>query len=41
MSNNDLDNVRIENYPAFKLYKYKIKTNPVNFESEFSSENLK
>jgi protein disulfide-isomerase A1 len=32
LSNNDLDVVKIENYPGYKLYKTKVSSNPVNFE---------
>ncbi|CAD8069700.1 unnamed protein product [Paramecium primaurelia] len=40
LSYNDLDSVNIENYPGFKLYIPKVTSNPINFEQEFSKDNL-
>ncbi|CAK80050.1 unnamed protein product (macronuclear) [Paramecium tetraurelia] len=40
LSYNDLESVKIENYPGFKLYIPKVTSNPVNFDQEFSKENL-
>ncbi|CAD8083585.1 unnamed protein product [Paramecium sonneborni] len=40
LSYNDLDSVKIENYPGFKLYIPKVTSNPLNFDQEFSKENL-
>ncbi|CAD8073132.1 unnamed protein product [Paramecium sonneborni] len=40
LSYNDLDSVKFENYPGFKLYISKVTSNPINFDKEFSKENL-
>ena len=40
LSHNDLFSVNIENYPGFKLYIPKVTSNPINFDQEFSKDNL-
>ena len=41
MKENEVEGVTIETYPAFKLYRNKLKTNPIDFTAEFGGENLK
>lgn len=41
MKENQVDGFTSETYPAFKLYKDRLKLNPVDFKEEFSMENLR
>jgi len=41
MKENEVEGITIETYPAFKLYRHKLKTNPIDFTAEFGIQNLK